>query len=152
MPRKFSDNPSQRSRAVQIWQILIAKAHNHQILNFNELGELVGYWGNRVGQLTYPLNIINQYCIQEGLPRLPCLVVSFRTGRPTRKLNWSGVNLNTERGKIFRFEWFKIYPPSEDDYQEIFSWSYLQIVVGTSDFVIFLCMYSLRNSNFQIIK
>ena len=45
MPRKFSDNPSQRSRAVQIWQILIAKAHNHQILNFNELGVLVGYWG-----------------------------------------------------------------------------------------------------------
>ena len=119
MSKYFSDNSTEYSRAVQIWQILISKAHNHQILSYNELGKLIGYSLDRVGELYHILNIIDIFCKQNRLPHLTCLVLTKDTGLPSRDSNWRTAKLNNERAKVFKHNWFDIYPPSKEELKEI---------------------------------
>ena len=120
MPKYFSDNPTEYSRAVQIWQILISKSHSHQMLSYNELGKLIGYSLDRVGELRNILDIIDIFCNQNRLPLLTCLVLTKDTGLPSRDSNWSAAKLNNERAKVFKHNWFDIYPPSEDDFMKLY--------------------------------
>jgi hypothetical protein len=67
-------------RALQLWQILLAKSANRQVATDGELERLVGYKGARVFAQT--LGHIMYYCQQKGLPPLTALVVKNKTGLP----------------------------------------------------------------------
>ena len=70
----FKDQPSNASRALQIWQILIGKAHNRQTLTYGMLAQLLGF--KRAGTLAHPLGHIMHYCQLNNLPPLTVLVVN----------------------------------------------------------------------------
>jgi hypothetical protein len=111
----FHDDPNQPKRALQIWQILIGKAHNRQTMTYGELSNLIGF--KRSGTLGGFLAPVMFYCQDSGLPPLSCLVVNQDTGLPGEGLT-SPTDLHAEREKVFRFEWYKLVPPSIDDFKQ----------------------------------
>lgn len=68
MVKLFNDNSTHTTRALQIWQILIAKASNRQTLTYGMLAQLLGFKG--AGVLAPILGHIMFYCQQNSLPLL----------------------------------------------------------------------------------
>ena len=95
----FKDQPSHASRALQIWQILVAKAHNRQTLTYGMLAQLLGFKG--AGTLAHPLGHVMHYCLATNLPPLTALVVNQNTGIPGSGL--VGDELHVAREAVFRF-------------------------------------------------
>jgi len=113
MIRLFDDNPSRASRAIQIWQILVGKAHNRQTITYGELASLIGHEGaGTMGNFSDP---IMRYCIQNELRPLTILVVNRDTGSPGEGLVLRG-DENSEREAVYQYPWYNIYPPSENDF------------------------------------
>jgi hypothetical protein len=55
------------------------------------------------------------------LPPLNCIVVNKKTGLPGDEIPIDdGVDLNVERERVYRFDWFDIYPPSEKELRQAF--------------------------------
>ena len=81
MVKLFNDNSTHATRALQIWQILIAKASNRQTLTYGMLAQLLGFKGADV--LAPILGHIMFYCQQNNLPPLTVIVVNQKTGLPT---------------------------------------------------------------------
>jgi hypothetical protein len=117
MIKKFAEKPSNASRAVQIWQILVSKAHNRQIMTYNDLRKILGLGG--AGVLAHPLGHIMYFCSQNGLPPLTALVVNAETGIPGEGLDVDG-DLNVAREKVFKYNWYGLYPPSEKQFDEAY--------------------------------
>ncbi|MDP9437566.1 MAG: hypothetical protein M3P49_02290 [Actinomycetota bacterium] len=109
--RFFDDNPTNASRALQIWQILVAKASNRQTLTYGMLAGMLGYKG--AGGLGSQLQPIMRYCQQNNLPALTVLVVNKDTGLPGVGL--VGAELNAGREAVFQYELYKIYPPTVEE-------------------------------------
>ena len=117
MIEKFDNNPSNASRAVQIWQILISKAHNRQIITYGILADLLGFGG--AGVLAQKLGHIMYFCTQNNLPPLTALVVNNKTGLPEGEgLNKFVSDLNSAREDVFKYNWYALYPPSEKQFDE----------------------------------
>ena len=82
MVRLFQDDSTQSNRALQIWQVLIAKAANRQTITYGNLARTLGY--ESAGQfMSGLLNPVMRYCQVNGLPPLTVLVVNRET-RQTR--------------------------------------------------------------------
>ena len=111
MVRYFHDNPTNASRALQIWQILISAAHNRQILTYGLLADMLGYGG--AGGLGSQLEPIMRFCQQNNLPPLTVLVVNKETGLPGVGL--TGADLNADRESVFQYPWHRIYPPTVEE-------------------------------------
>jgi len=112
MVRRFEKN--RPSRALQVWQILIAAAHNRQILTYKILADIVGYGGAGVfGQI---LGHIADYCNQNGLPPLTSLVVNEKTGVPGHGIPVK--NAPKKREEVFNYKWFRIVPPTVEQFRE----------------------------------
>ena len=107
--KRFEDIGTNRARGLQIWQILIGKAHNRQILTYGGLAKLMGIRG--AGVLSAMLGHVMYVCIQEGLPPLTILVVNQTTGVPGAGL--LDGDFHALREQVLNYEWFKIYPPTE---------------------------------------
>jgi len=75
-------NPSRESRAIQIWQTLVGKAHNRQTITYDQLRKLLGYPSDGARVMGQFLDPIKCFCIQNGLPPLTILVVNDTTGSP----------------------------------------------------------------------
>lgn len=116
MPKESHNKLSQWSRAVQIWHILISKAHSRQVITYSMIGDLFGY--ERHGILGRHLQNITRFCRHKNFPLLPILVVHTKTGSPGDELILADVDLNAERERVFEYKWYEIYPPSEDDFKE----------------------------------
>ncbi len=112
MVRIFSDNPSLEGRALQIYQILICKAHNRQLTTYGEIAHLIGYGGS--GVLDRQLGIIMTYCDRNGLPPLTILVVNDETGSPGTGLT-TFEDENADRRKVFKFSWYDLIPPTIEE-------------------------------------
>jgi len=108
MAARFDDAPSNAARALQMWLILISKAHNRQTITYGQLAQLLGFKG--AGTLAHLLGHIMYYCIQTQLPPLTVLVVNQGTGLPGDGL--VGAELNADREAVFEFNWFGLVPPS----------------------------------------
>jgi putative restriction endonuclease len=108
MTRRFEEHPSQETRALQIWQILIGRAANRQTITYGGLADLLHFKG--AGTLAKILGHIMFYCQQNDLPPLTVLVVNQDTGLPGEGL--IGAELNADREKVFRFEWYGLVPPT----------------------------------------
>lgn len=110
-------NHSRESRAVQIWQILIGKAHNRQTITYGQLANLLSFPDGAAVAMAQLLDPIMCFCIQNSLPSLTILVVNDKTGSPGKGLIFEGAE-NSEREKVFKHNWFDIHVPSEEDFAE----------------------------------
>ena len=114
----FDDEPNRTwpHRAQQIWQILISYASNKQLITYGELAAIIGFGG--AGVLAHPLGHIMNYCYENEIPPLTAIVINQDTGSP-------GVGLTTieeygsldlARLEVFKHEWYKMVPPTVEDY------------------------------------
>jgi len=103
-------------RAAQIWPVLVAAAHNRQVLTYEILADLIGMGppGKGAGTLANPLSIIMRYCDENDLPPLTVLVVNKTTGEPGKGLI-AIKELHTDRERAFRYRWYHMSPPQIDD-------------------------------------
>jgi hypothetical protein len=125
MPKRFSDlvdaaDSGRKSviRALQAWQFLIAKAHNRQIIRYDDVAEMMGYPDNR--PLSHILNFIMVYCSQNSLPSLTIIVVN-KDGTPgTGFTEVSRHDLDRGREAVFAYDWYGIAPPTVEEFYEAY--------------------------------
>lgn len=106
-------------RAQQVWQVLVSSAHNHQIITYGALAELIEMGP---GTLAGPLGCVMHYCEQNRFPPLTALVVQKKLGKPGEGL--TSVNpktLDANRQKVFAFRWFERIPPSAQDFADAYA-------------------------------
>jgi hypothetical protein len=99
-------------QAVQVWQVLIGAAFYRQTLTYTLLADRVG---REPGALTVPLGMINRYCSMKQLPPLAVLVVRSDAGTPADDLSWT-TDVDFAREAVYQLEWFKLKPPSANDF------------------------------------
>lgn len=103
-------------RAVQIYQVLIAAAHNRQLLTYDIVGKLIGV--PRQG-LAGHLEHVLRYCERNRLPALTSICVSTRTGLPsdgfTERIPATPEELQREREAVYAHGWYLDRPPSAAD-------------------------------------
>lgn len=116
MAEKFDDYPHLELRALQIWQILIGKAHARQTITYGMLADILGFGG--AGTMGDMLGHIAAYCAFHDLPLLNTLVVGQDSGVPTD--GTLGRDVNEERERVFNCLWFRIYPPAAEALAEAF--------------------------------
>jgi hypothetical protein len=103
-------------RALQAWQYLIGKAANRQIVKYDELSLLMGYPTNN--PLAYILGCIMSFCRQNNLPPLTVIVVG-RYGVPGEGFTAEKMEDYPQRREdVFNYPWFKIFPPTIDEFQK----------------------------------
>lgn len=117
MAEQFDDYPHLDHRALQIWQILIGKAHERQTVTYKMLADTLGF--KRAGTMQDMLGYVGAYCVLHELPLLNTIVVNKDTGVPTD--GTFGRDPNKERESVFRYSWFRVYPPTADMLAEAFA-------------------------------
>lgn len=117
MIKRFDEDPTSYTRALQIWQILIAQATNRQTTTYGALARTMGYQTRGAQFLTNLLEPVMRYCQENVLPPLTIIVVNQQTGKPGVGLS-SLVDLNADREKVFNYPWFTIYPPTLEEFEE----------------------------------
>lgn len=115
MAKFFDQNSSNASRALQIWLILIAKAHNRQTITYGMLADMMGFKG--AGMLGGILDYIMKYCDQNQLPPLTVLVENKETGKPGSGLT-TIADSNKDRLAVFDYNWFNVIPPTIEELRE----------------------------------
>lgn len=101
-------------RAMQVWQILVATAHNRKTLTYGQVAEYLEFKGANV--LAPILGCIMRYCKAKDLPPLTCLVVNQTTGLPGAGLT-TVENLPTDREAVYNQNWFALYPVQISDFE-----------------------------------
>ena len=99
-------------RAAETWPVLVAAAHNRQVLTYEVLADTIGMGppGKGAGTLAHPLGVIMRYCEANALPPLTVLVVNKTTGRPGKGLK-TIKELHTDRERVFKHRWYEALPP-----------------------------------------
>lgn len=116
--KTFNPSSSHPARALQAWQILISTAMNRQIHSYKSLSELM-YGKSAQGVIAPILGHIADFCNKEGLPPLTTLVVNESTGLPGDGIPVDG-DLVAKREKVYAYDWYNIYPPTEEKLKEIY--------------------------------
>ena len=103
-------------RALQIWQVLIAAAHNRQMLTYEILADLIGLGpkGKGAGVLAQTLGVLMKYCQAKRFPPITALVVNKAAGRPGKGLT-TFVNLDEDRENVFNYPWYHLAPLTIED-------------------------------------
>ena len=101
-------------RAMQIWPILIAAAHNRQSLTYGDLAKYLAFDG--AGVFAQMLDRIMTYCDARSLPPLTCLVVNQETGLPGAGLR-TVEDLPRDREAVYDTNWYAMYPPQIADFE-----------------------------------
>ena len=105
---------TREERAVQIWQVLLARAANEQTITYKALAAAID--DDMLPKfLAKPLDCIYYYCEQQRLPRLTVLVVRTGAGRPAGD-DWGDVD--KARQKVFAEKWFRRRPPTTQEFSE----------------------------------
>lgn len=100
-------------RSLQIYQILIAAAHNRQTLTYDMLSKLVGV--PRQGLANHLDNIV-RFCKARDLPALTVLVVRKRIGKPSHGFQAED-DIDAAREKVYDFgKWYGLKPPAAEDF------------------------------------
>ncbi|SIN72553.1 hypothetical protein [Halodesulfovibrio marinisediminis] len=104
-------------RALQIWSILICAARERKSYTYGEIARILGvgradFIGTYLGPIMY-------HCDEVGYPALTVLVVRKDTGCPGEGLiTVSEDELDIERERVFKFNWFALEPPQIEDFEE----------------------------------
>ncbi len=101
-------------RAMQVWQILIAAAHNRQSLTYTQLAAHLGFRG--AGVFNHILALIVKYCESESLPKLTCIVVNQMTGLPG-DFPIKSEDLGREREAVYQQNWYALSPAQISDFE-----------------------------------
>ena len=112
--KTFNPTSERPARAVQAWQILVGKAMNRQTLTYEDLSKLM-YEKEAAGVLAQILGHVAYYCIENEIPPLTELVVGKEAGRPGDRIPVDPSKIDGQREKVYRRNWYDIYPPSEAD-------------------------------------
>jgi hypothetical protein len=112
--RTFNPTSQHPARAVQAWQILVSNAMNRQTLTYLGLSRLM-YGKNAAGVLSNVLGHIAYYCIDNNLPPLTAIVAGKSSGSPGWEIPIDPAAVDIERERVYRQNWYDIYPPSEDE-------------------------------------
>jgi putative restriction endonuclease len=115
MVKRFSDNSSNPTRALQIWQIIVGKAHSRQKMTYGELAKMIGY--TVIIAVHGPLKLIEYYCVKNGLPRLNILVVDKQSGVPGEGTNTA--NFENELQQVFDYDWYALMPPTPEEFRQV---------------------------------
>lgn len=104
---------------IQAWVILINKARSRQTITYGELSQLM-FGKPEPRNSLMRLGHLYTYCEEHGLPILPVIVVTKKTGLPADMAPYypnkpDGPEPNAERAKVFNYDWFAIHPPCERD-------------------------------------
>lgn len=111
--QRFNPTSSHPARAVQCWQIVVGKAMNRQTLTYKGLSELM-YGKPAAGVLNEILGHVAFYCIDNELPPLTAIVVNSG-GAPGHGIPADLETIDARREEVYAFDWYDVYPPSEDD-------------------------------------
>lgn len=101
-------------RAIQIYEVLIAAAHNRQTVTYKMLSDLVGLPPQGLGR---HLDHLQSYCARHGLPPLTVLVVRTSIGEPGPGLTESA-NKDADRERVYARNWFGEKPLTVEVLQE----------------------------------
>lgn len=101
-------------RSVQLWMILACGAGERKLFTYGQLAGILGMPdGRAVARFLGP---VTGYCKSRQLPRLPVLVVNSKTGLPGKGLS-TPEEVNADREKVFRYDWFSLEPPGASDFK-----------------------------------
>jgi hypothetical protein len=100
-------------RAAQIWQALVSAGFYRQTLTYTMLADRIGL---DTAYLAEPLGMVARYCAMKQLPPLPVLVVRSDAGTPATEFSWA-TDVDFAREAVYQHEWFKLRPPSAQDFQ-----------------------------------
>jgi hypothetical protein len=112
--QKFNPHAGHSVRAVQTWQILVGKAKNRQTLTYQDLSRLM-YRRDAAGVVAAILGHIAFYCVDNALPPLTSIVVGKDSGKPGAEIPINPAAIDQEREKVYRYDWYDVYPPSKDE-------------------------------------
>jgi hypothetical protein len=111
---RFNPSSSQAARAVQAWQILVGKAMNRQTITYEDLSCFM-YNKKAQGVLSKTLGHIAFYCNDNKLPGLTSIVVGKWRGTPGCEIPVDRTRIDALREKVYKYNWYNIYPPSEEE-------------------------------------
>ncbi len=97
-------------RAVQIWQVLIAAAHEHRIVTSKTVADLIGVPAEGMPQ---PLDHLAQHCVRNGWPPITALVASGTTADAGGAAD-AAETLAADRQRVFEHHWFGMRPLAAD--------------------------------------
>lgn len=117
--RRFNPKSTHPVRAVQCWQILVGKAMSRQTITYKDLSLLM-YQRPAAGVLNEILGHVAFYCIDNHLPPLTVNVVNS-DGVPGQGIPVDLATACKERERVYGFDWYDIYPPSETDLADAFA-------------------------------
>lgn len=113
--KKFNPKSEHAARALQTWQILIGKAMNRQTVTYEGLSELI-FEKPAAGVLAGILGHVAFYCEDSKIPPLTAIVVLKGPGKPGSGFHVDAARIDEEREKVYQFDWYDVYPPSEADF------------------------------------
>ena len=94
---------NQEERASKAWNILSEFALKNQLINYKELGARIGIHHRAVSHV---LNLIQNYCLENGYPPLTIIVVNQYTGKPGDGfIAWDIENSEDGIEKVFEENW-----------------------------------------------
>jgi alkylated DNA nucleotide flippase Atl1 len=96
-------------RSMQIWSLLICAAKERKTYTYGDVADILGMGG--AGVMAQFLAPIMWLCEDRDWPPLTVLVVNQNSGLPGDGLT-TIENVNTDREKVFNFDWFGVVPPS----------------------------------------
>jgi len=104
-------------RAAQFWSLLVLAARTQQLLSYKSVEKMTGI--PQQGQAGY-LGLIQRYCERQDIPRLNVLVINEK-GLPG--LGFHGnfedqVEIFRQQASVFVFDWFKIDPPTPEQFED----------------------------------
>lgn len=117
--KRFNPTSKRSARAVQAWQILVGKAMYRETITYKALSILM-YKKEAAGVLAGTLGHIAFYCEDNGIPPLTVLVVNKPWGTPGEAIPIDPSKFDEEREKVYRCDWYDIYPPSEADFADAY--------------------------------
>ena len=114
--RRFNPRAGRPARAIQAWQILVGMAGNRQTTTYEGLSKLM-FGKKAAGVLSQTLGHIAFYCIDNRLPPLTALVVGKARGSPGDEFPTPDrTTIDEDRERVYRFDWYDVYPPSEKEF------------------------------------
>lgn len=117
--KKFNPTSKNPARAVQAWQILISRAMNRQTITYEGLSRLM-YQKRAPGVLDKILGHIAYYCQDNELPPLTAIVVGKGRGTPGEDIPLDPATFDSERERVYKYDWYDVYPPSEEELEQAF--------------------------------
>lgn len=109
---------TREQRAQQLWSLLANAATHRQMLTYRIVESLTGLHRPGIGDCLRP---VQQYCNEQRLPPLTCLVVSDDDGLPGPGCLTSPDELPVSLLRVFAQDWVNTRSPTEEQLADAYS-------------------------------